>query len=50
MMTVFWIGCALAALATLAAWIADYGVCQPTSPCGRTGAIAAKPVTTCNTD
>jgi hypothetical protein len=25
MMTIFWIGCALAALASLAAWIADYG-------------------------
>jgi hypothetical protein len=24
MMTFFWIGCVLAALATLAAWIADY--------------------------
>jgi hypothetical protein len=23
-MTIFWIGCALAALASLAAWIADY--------------------------
>jgi hypothetical protein len=24
MMTIFWIGCAIAALASLAAWIADY--------------------------
>jgi hypothetical protein len=32
MMTIFWIGCALAALATLAAWMADYGGTPPAKP------------------
>ena len=32
MMTIFWIGCALAALASLAAWIADYGSTSADKP------------------
>jgi len=32
MMIIFWIGCALAALASLAAWIADYGSTRADKP------------------
>jgi hypothetical protein len=32
MTTIFWIGCALAALASLAAWIADHGVTPADKP------------------
>ena len=32
MMTIFWIGCALAALASLAPWIADYGSTSADKP------------------
>jgi len=32
MMTIFWIGCALAALASLAAWVADYGSTSADKP------------------
>jgi hypothetical protein len=31
-MTIFWIGCALAALASFAAWIADYGSTSADKP------------------
>jgi hypothetical protein len=42
-MTIFWIGCALAVFALLAAWIAEYRSTSAGNRCGRTGGVPTNP-------